>query len=124
MKKIIIGMLVMTVSLFLLLSYFVEDVQINKYKDMATVQEEKTIEHGWIPGILPKSAYDIVETHNIDTNTVFGTFKYKEQDEVSFMQHLTGLNDDNQTMLWGGFLFRVNKEENYVKFRNKTNKGQ
>jgi len=117
-------MLVMAVSLFLLLSYFVEDVQINKYKDMAIVQEEQTIEHGWIPGILPKSAYDIVETHNIDTNTVFGTFKYKEHDEVSFMQHLTELNDDNQTMQWGRFLFRVNKEENYVKFRNKTNKGQ
>lgn len=121
MKKIIIGMLLIIVSLFLLLSYFIEDVQINKYKDILVVKDNKVIEDGWIPGILPNSAYEIVETHNIDTNTVFGTFKYKEQDEASFMQNLTALNDGNQTMLWDGFLFKVDKETNHVNFRNKIN---
>ena len=103
---------------FALSSYY-SDVQINKYEDREVVLENQIIEKGWIPSILPKSAYEIRETHNIDDNTLFGSFNYKEHDEAALMQHLTVKPDMNNTLEWGSFLFQVDKEKNYVQFRNK-----
>ncbi len=106
--------------IYLLFSVFFVDVQINKYSDIAAVKDQKAVQHGWIPGILPESAYDIAETHNIDKNTLFGSFKYKEEDEEAFLKHLSPMNDEKQTMYWENFLFRVDKEKNLVKYRNRT----
>jgi len=103
---------------FALSSYY-SDVQINKYEDREVVLENQIIEKGWIPSILPGSAYEIRETHNIDDNTLFGSFNYKEHDEAALMQHLTVKPDMNNTLEWGSFLFQVDKEKNYVQFRNK-----
>ncbi len=120
MKKILLGTVVVAISIYLMLTYLIEDVQINKYSDIHFVQEQKAIEQGWIPEILPVSAYDIVETHDIDKNTIFGTFSYKEKDEEKFLQNMTVLNDDNQTLAWKNFLFRVDRDKNYVRFRNRS----
>ena len=103
---------------FILTQYF-GDVQINKYDSKSAVQEEQAIEHGWIPAIIPDSAFEITETHDIDTNELFGSFNYKEEDEVKFMEVLTAIPDMNQTYTWENFLFKVNKEKKRVKFRNK-----
>ena len=115
--------------LFLALSFFVlgyviftqrySDVQINKYQDLEVVKENKAIQKGWVPSILPDSAYDITETHDPDANTIFGNFNYKEQDEAGLMKHLTVKPDMNNTLEWGDFLFRVDKKLNRVKYRNK-----
>ena len=100
---------------FLLTSYF-SDTQINKYDSIAAVQDNKAMQKGWIPKILPASAYDIVETHDIDTNENFGKFSYKEPDEASF---LAQLSENNDTYSNENFLFKINKEKNEVRFRNK-----
>jgi len=109
---------------FLVLGYVVfiqrySDVQINKYEDIEVVKENNAIQQGWVPSILPESAYEITETHNLDHNTLFGNFKYKEQDEAGLMDHLTANPDMNNTLEWGDYLFRVDKELNQVKYRNK-----
>ena len=101
------------------LSNYYTDVQINKYEDREVVLENQVIEKGWVPGILPESAYEIRESHDLDANTLFGTFKYKEQDEAELMKHLTVKADMNNTSEWGSFLFQIDKEKNYVKYRNK-----
>ena len=85
--------------LLLIVSFFVlgyvvftqrySDVQINKYEDIEVVKENKAIQKGWVPAILPNSAYNITETHDLDSNTLLGSFNYKEQDEAGFMKHLT-----------------------------------
>ena len=109
---------------FLVLGYVVfttrySDVQINKYEDIEVVKENKAIQKGWVPSILPESAYEITETHDLDANTLFGNFKYKEQDEAGLMEHLTVKQDMDNTLEWEGFLFKVDKELNYVQYRNK-----
>ena len=103
---------------FTLTQYF-GDVQINKYDSKAVVQQEQAIERGWVPGIIPDSAFEITETHNLDTNILVGSFKYKEEDEAKFMEVLTTVPDMNQTYTWENFLFKVDKEKKRVKFRNK-----
>ena len=116
--------IILLILSFLVLGYVVfmqrySDVQINKYEDIEVVKENKAIQNGWIPAILPDSAYEITETHNLDANTLFGNFKYKEQDEAGLMEHLTVKQDMDKTLEWGDFLFKVDKELNYVQYRNK-----
>lgn len=117
MKKILLAMLAIMGIVYFLFSYFFADIQINKYADIETVKEQQAITKGWVPSILPLSAYEITETHNIDTNELFGSFKYKEKDEISFTKHLT--KADNDVLQWGDFLFKVDTKLNIVKYRNK-----
>jgi len=117
------GIILLIIS-FLVLGYVVfmqrySDVQINKYEDIEVVKENKAIQQGWVPSILPESAYEITETHNLDANTLFGNFKYKEQDEAALMENFTLKKDMNNTLEWGDYLFRIDKEKNFVKYRNK-----
>jgi len=116
--------IILLILSFLVLGYVVfiqrySDAQINKYEDIQVVKENQAIQKGWVPAILPDSAYEITETHDLDANTLFGNFKYKEQDEAGLMQHLTVKEDMNNTLEWGDYLFRVDKKLNYVKYRNK-----
>ena len=119
MIKIFVAILSFFVLFYFVLTNYYTDVQINKYKDIQVVKENQVIEKGWIPAILPESAYDIVETHDLDTNTVLGSFYYKEKDEAGLMKHLSVKEDTNNTLEWGNFLFKVDKKLNYVKYRNK-----
>jgi len=43
-----------------------------------------TIQHGWIPELLPADSNDIWETHNLDTNTGGGGFQFPSNDLVAF----------------------------------------
>ena len=124
MKKILIAVALFLVLIFLLINQSFEDMQISKYESIEEVKKNTAIKGGWIPAILPDSAYDIVESHDLDTNTIFGSFKYKEKDEETFMQNLTGLNGIDDMLEWGNFLFKVNKELNQVSFRNKATSAQ
>lgn len=117
------GVILLIIS-FLVLGYVVfiqrySNVQINKYEDIEVVKENKAILNGWVPSILPNSAYNITETHDLDANTLFGSFNYKEQDEAKLMDHLTVKDDVKNILEWGNFLFSVDKELNKVKYRNK-----
>ena len=124
MKKILITVALFTILIFLLINQNFEDMQISKYEGLEEVKNNKAIHGGWIPAILPESAYDIVESHDLDTNTIFGSFKYKEKDEETFIQNLTGLNGIDDMLEWGNFLFKVDKNLNQVHFRNKTTSTQ
>jgi len=120
LKKLLFAVLLFFLALYFILSYYYGDVQINKYKDKAVVQEQQAIEKGWIPAILPESAYEITETHDLDKNKLYGSFYYKEADERGFMENLTPLPDMNNTLEWGNFLFKVDAEKNHAKYRNKA----
>ena len=119
MIKQIITIFIILIGLFLLLWYFFSDTQTNKYINFVEVQNDKAIIRGWLPNILPKSAYEIEETHNLDTNFVFGTFKYKEKDEIAFIRQLMKSEKDSSIMTWDDFLFNINKKTNFVEFYNK-----
>ncbi len=119
MKKMLLAMLGFFVLVYFTLIHYFPDTQINKYPDIQTVMENNATQDGWIPAILPASAYDIAETHDLDANTLFGSFKYKEIDEERFMENLTVVDEMNNTLEWGNFLFRVDNKINHVKYRNK-----
>lgn len=119
LKKMLLAMLGFFVLVYFTLTHYFPDTQINKYPDIQTVMENNATQNGWIPAILPESAYDIAETHDLDANTLFGSFKYKENDEEKFMENLTAVVDMNNTLEWGNFLFKVDKKLNNVKYRNK-----
>lgn len=114
-----LALLVFSALVFLMLYTNFDDVQINKYPSMDEVREDTAIQKGWIPTIIPDSAYDISETHDLDTNTLFGSFFYKEKDETGFMDHLTVQEDMNNTLHWGNFFFKVDTEANHVQYRNR-----
>jgi len=118
--KLLIAAVVVAASVYLLFSIFFTDTQINKYSNLESVKDQKAIQEGWIPAILPTSAYEIAETHDLDKNELFGSFKYKESDEETFLKQLSPINDEKKTMYWEDFLFRVDKEKNLVKYRNRT----
>ena len=120
MKKILIAVALFSILIFLLINQSFEDMQISKYESIEEVKKNTAIKGGWIPAILPNSSYDIVESHDLATNTIFGSFKYKDEDEEIFMQNLTDLNNADQTLEWKNFLFKVDKSLNQVKFRNKV----
>jgi len=124
MKKILIALALFVILIFLLINHSFEDMQISKYESLEEVKKNTAIKGGWIPAILPDSSYDIVESHDLDTNTIFGSFKYKEKDEETFMQNLTDIHNTELMLEWGNFLFKVDKELNLVKFRNKPTLAQ
>ena len=118
-KKILIGMLIFFAGLYLMLTKYFGDVEINKYSDRDAVLQYKAIESGWIPAILPKSAHDISETHDVDTNEIFGSFNYLDEDEAELLSQLELLPDKNETYSWGEFLFKIDKEKKLIRYRNK-----
>lgn len=52
----------------------------SSFASFAEMEAAKMIESGWLPEFLPKSATDIEESHNIDTNRVWASFKYQAGD--------------------------------------------
>jgi hypothetical protein len=115
-KKILLLIVVFFIAVYFVLMKFFPNVEINKYDSLVTVEEQGVIEKGWVPKNLPASAYDIVETHDIDTHIVLGKFSYKESDEESFLK---GLKAEDEVYEGEGFLFKVDRESNLVNFRSK-----
>ncbi|WP_415406215.1 hypothetical protein ACLHDG_10645 [Sulfurovum sp. CS9] len=116
MKKLVI--LISLIFIFLTFLLFLlknMDSQTNNYLNKEEVLENTAIQRGWIPDILPDSAYKIVETHNIDTNKLNGSFKYLEKDEEIFLDNL---KSQESRLVWGNFEFKVDKANNRVKFFN------
>ena len=64
----------------------VGDVLSSSHSTRADAAE--TINRGWIPAVLPESATDIRESHNLDTNVGHGTFAFGAVDAASFKARL------------------------------------
>ncbi len=124
MKRLLLYTLILVIAIYLLFSAFFVGVDINKYQDIVAVKKQHAIQNGWIPSILPKSAYDIEETHDDRKKKIFGAFSYKEPDEATFISKLKPVHDANNTTSWGKFLFRVDTKKNHVIYRNKFDNGR
>jgi len=55
------------------------------YSNYKKAAEDGVVERGWLPRNLPDSAYDIIETHNIDTNELWVKFQFSQTDINSFL---------------------------------------
>ena len=75
------------VVLVTLLSGCTNDVLSSSHASRADAAD--TISRGWIPSVLPDSATDINETHNLDSNVGHGTFQFGAADMHSFQAALS-----------------------------------
>jgi hypothetical protein len=69
------------------------DVLSNSHATRAEAAD--AIGRGWIPAILPESATDIRESHNLDTNVGHGTFAFGAADAHSFQAALVSVPADH-----------------------------
>jgi len=92
------------------------DIQTNSYATKQEVITDKVIQRGWIPDILPNTAYGIVETHNIDTNEISGSFKYLEENEQEL---LNNLKRHGNKFIWEDFQIEIDGVKNEVRFYSK-----
>jgi hypothetical protein len=60
-----------------------EEAQENRYATYDDARE--SLGHGWLPSMLPRSATEIHEWHNSDTNLCFGSFRF-DPNERSTME--------------------------------------
>ena len=63
------------------------DVQRSSHATRAAA--DHAIRQGWIPSVLPESALDIGESHNLDANAGHGTFRFGPSDAGSFRSAMT-----------------------------------
>lgn len=83
------------------------------YESYEEVIDDGAIRRGWVPSLLPESAYQIVEQHDLDTNTREGSFFYEEQDEEAMM---AALEMKGGLYYSQGFQFEIDQEANHVHF--------
>lgn len=67
------------------------------------------IEKGWLPYFLPKSSKNIIETHDIDTNTVKALFEYAVSDTQSVETECR-----EKTIIENGVEYRCEYEGSYL----------
>ena len=78
---------------FLAASIFVltacDDSMRASYATAAAARADGGVARGWLPDELPDSAFSISESHNLDTNTGEGSFRFAASDADSFRAKLT-----------------------------------
>lgn len=57
------------------------DIQFNEYISFQDASRRGAFKSGWLPRALPESTTSIVESHNVDSNEVWITFRYSK-DEI------------------------------------------
>jgi len=120
MKTFLIFLLTLILIVSIVLLSYPSDEQSNSYKNLLTAKADNAIEKGWVPAIIPESAYDIGETHNLDTNVFYGSFYYEEKDEAILLKHLTPIEENDKTYTWKDILFHIDTKRHKVWYRNKV----
>lgn len=57
----------------------------NEYAAYADAVNDGAIEHGWIPPIVSASAFNISESHNLDSNAVWIHFEFDKADRENMI---------------------------------------
>jgi hypothetical protein len=84
------------------------------YATSAEARADDAFGRGWLPEVLPDSAFDIAERHNLDTSTGHGTFRFAARDVEAFrarLQQPAGTAEiasvDGAELLSNGYSFHV-----------------
>jgi hypothetical protein len=67
----------------------------SSFVSFAEMEAAGMIAAGWLPEFLPKSATHIEESHNIDTNRVWASFKYRVGDLQSIEASCKKIAENN-----------------------------
>jgi len=83
MKKVLYVILAFVALVIAALEVFFSDRVSESFKDYEAMKRSGIFESGWLPSYLPKSARDIQESHDIDTNYVEASFQFDVGDTAS-----------------------------------------
>lgn len=84
----ILLILILFILVMIILSLFLFNPIISSsYNNYTELVESQVIDKGWVPEFIPKSAKNIFEKHNIDTNTGFVEFTFSLSDKESLLTH-------------------------------------
>lgn len=67
-------------------AYSDKEVKTSRYASYEEASRSGALASGWLPKSLPRSATDIVETHNLDTSEIWVTFNLSSEDVQLFRQ--------------------------------------
>lgn len=88
------------------------------YKNLQEAKNDSLFKRGWLPDILPPSAYNINISTNLDTNESKGCFFIKENEFDLFLSKLKLIYDNNYK--FNSFTFIINKSTGEVKYTNQS----
>lgn len=90
MKKIG-AILFVVVALLVGAVWLMEDSETfeSHFETYQQLKESELINNGWIPGIIPKSAYDIHERHSVDVGRVNVSFRFQLGDTKEIEENCT-----------------------------------
>ncbi len=94
-------LLIVGYGIALNLSYYGDTVY-SRHANLAAAR--LTIQHGWIPELLPAGSNDIWETHDLDTNVGGGGFQFPSKDLEAFKNQARQWADTVVTELPGNML--------------------
>jgi len=66
------------------------------FKTYEDLRDSGLIDKGWVPEYLPRSATDIEELHDIDTNQAWASFKYRAGDTAAADKGCQVLHQTNE----------------------------
>lgn len=81
-----LGLLLMTLSGCELFHSLDKDASYATYEE---AKADGAMRRGWIPAFVPASATDLKESHNLDTNESWLTFRFAEADREGLAEALT-----------------------------------
>lgn len=58
------------------------------YSNIDAARKAGAVQKGWIPSVIPESATEIYERHNLDTNRVWMRFRFDRNDIKGLIQQL------------------------------------
>jgi hypothetical protein len=64
------------------------DVVTSRFDTWEDAEASQLVERGWLPGILPHSATDLVVRNDLDLNTSQGNFSFDPEDYETFRESI------------------------------------
>ena len=68
------------------------------YASSSEARRAGALEKGWLPNVLPPSAVDIWERHDIDTNETWGAFRFATSDAAGLLSAVAPVDASTQTV--------------------------
>ena len=85
---------------FVMLFRFISMDMDASYSDYAEAVADGAVRRGWIPDFVPASATDIRESHNLDTNDAWSTFRFEPADKDKMVAVLTPIAPEDAEFSW------------------------
>jgi hypothetical protein len=86
----------LTVAVAALVAVSCGETRVSHYATMAEARRAGAIERGWVPPFLPETTTSIRESHNIDTNETWGTFRFSDADSTALKRALVEIDPTGQ----------------------------